>query len=152
MPSSNYISCLDIGSLDDKNTIKGEWIIIWQIDWDTIRNGALDISNEMGYTYVAMTESIGFRNMNMNYVVDVIQRMRKNTESQTFINNRYFMPVVHQPWQLSKTVFLSQLFIMYLNKTNTQLVRFIVNVFKFLQSFSTSLAFGLVWNIIKILC
>lgn len=85
--------------------------------------------------YITFGISSGFRNTNVSN--------RKN-ESQTFIDNRYFMPVVHQSWQLAKTVLFGQLLVVDLHETDSELVSFVVDVLQLLKGLRALFALWLV--------
>lgn len=51
------------------------------------------------------------------------------------------MPIVHQSWQVSKTVLLGELLVVDLHETDAELVRFVVDVLQLLESLRTLLTF-----------
>lgn len=52
-----------------------------------------------------------------NFVIQTSETVQN--DSRTFIDNRYFVPVVHQPWQVSKTVLFGEFLIVDFDKTNS---------------------------------
>lgn len=73
--------------------------------------------------------------------VSQFKRQSIKNESRTFIDNRYLMPIVHQSWQVSKTVLLGELLVVDLHETDAKLVRFVVDVLQLLESLRTLLTF-----------
>lgn len=63
----------------------------------------------------------------------------------TFIYYRSLMSVVYQGRQISQIVFLSQGFVVDLDKANAQLVSFVIDVFQLLQGFGTFPALWFIW-------